>query len=178
MFDATVWLAQGFLGLFFLAAGAPKVIGRGIDRWIGFADLPRPLTILIGVSEVSAAIAIVVPMLIGDYQWLTVLAALGLAAVSLMASGFHIRAARSIGGVESLCAVETALWASLAATVAVGRWDELSTAPSVPADLLVPVIGVLIVAVTINLVVVARRPVQTTADRSVAAPRPRSTMPS
>jgi hypothetical protein len=29
MFDVALWIAQGFLALFFLAAGLPKVIGRG-----------------------------------------------------------------------------------------------------------------------------------------------------
>src|SRR5690554_6849224 len=60
MLDATLWIAQGFLALFFLAAGLPKIVGRGIDRWIGFDDLPRPLTIVIGLSEVAAAVALVV----------------------------------------------------------------------------------------------------------------------
>lgn len=168
MFDMAVGIAQGFLGLFFLAAGAPKVIGRGIDRWTGFEDLPRPLTIVIGGSEVSAAIALVVPMLIGDFQWLSVWAALGLFIVSLMASGFHLRAARGLGGVEGLCALETALWASLAGSVAIGRWDELSTGPSVSTGLLVPVLGVLMIAIIVNLVVVARRPAPPSPDRAHA----------
>ena len=51
-----------------------------------------------------------------DYgQWTTPLAAIGLATVSLMASGFHIREG------EWLPTVETALWASLAASIAIGR---------------------------------------------------------
>jgi hypothetical protein len=33
---------QGFLALFFLAAGAPKLIGRGLERWTGFSGVPRP----------------------------------------------------------------------------------------------------------------------------------------
>lgn len=167
MLDITVWIAQGFLGLFFLAAGAPKVIGRGIDRWIGFAELPRPLTVVIGVSEVSAAFALTVPMVVGAHQWLTVAAAGGLAALSLMASGFHLRAAEGRGGVEALCAGETVLLASLAGTVAIGRWDRIPTAPSVSSDLLVPVIGVLIAAIVLNLAAVARRPART-GDRAHA----------
>lgn len=43
MLDTILWVAQGFLALFFFAAGVPKVISRGIDRWVGFDDLPRPL---------------------------------------------------------------------------------------------------------------------------------------
>lgn len=91
MLDTTLWMAQTFLALFFLAAGTPKLLGRGLDRWIGFDAIPRPLTITIGVAEVAAAVALVLPMLVNRLQWTTPLAALGLAAVSLRATGFHIR---------------------------------------------------------------------------------------
>ena len=39
--NLVLWTVQGFLALFFLGAGAPKVIGRGLERWTGFAALPR-----------------------------------------------------------------------------------------------------------------------------------------
>lgn len=154
MLDTTLWVAQGLLGLFFLAAGLPKVVGRGIDRWVGFDDLARTLVVIIGVCEVAAAFALVVPMLIGTFEWMTPLAAIGLAVVSLMASGFHVRAG------EALPAVETALWASLAGSVAIGRWPEIETGPSWPAELLALAIAVLIPATIVNLVLLARRPVQ------------------
>lgn len=158
MLDTTLWVAQGFLGIFFLAAGLPKVIGRGIDRWVGFDDLARPLVIIIGLSEVTAALALVVPMLTATFAWTTPLAGIGLAVVSLMASGFHLRAG------EGLPAVETALWASLAGSVAIGRWPEVSTGPSLPADLLAPAMALLIPATIVNLVILVRRPVQPRAD--------------
>ena len=153
MLDTTLWIAQVFLGLFFLAAGLPKVAGLGIDRWIGFDDLPRPMTVLIGVAEVAAGLALVVPMLVDRLQWTTPLAALGLVAVSLQASGFHIRLQ------EWLPATETALWSLLAAMVAIGRWGEMSTGPSISSDVLAPVIGVLVLAVIANLVILFRQPV-------------------
>jgi uncharacterized membrane protein YphA (DoxX/SURF4 family) len=159
MLDTTVWIAQIFLALFFFAAGMPKVLGRGIDRWVGFDDLPRPMTILIGVAEVAAAVALVVPMLVDELQWTTPLAALGLVAVSLQASGFHIRRA------EWLPATETALWASLSGAIAIGRWEEMSTGPSISADALVPVIGCLVVAIIGNLVILFRQPVPTDSPR-------------
>jgi uncharacterized membrane protein YphA (DoxX/SURF4 family) len=153
MLDTTLWSAQVFLALFFLAAGLPKVAGRGIDRWVGFDDIPRRMTIVIGVAEVAAAVALVVPMLVAELRWTTPLAALGLAAITLPASGFHVRAQ------EWLPALETALWASLAGSIAIGRWDEMSTGPSISADVLVPVIGSLTVAVIANLVLLFRQPV-------------------
>lgn len=163
MLDIALWIAQGFLALFFLAAGLPKVIGRGIDRWVGFDDLPRALTILIGVSEVAGAVALVLPPLIGTFEWMSPLAAVGIAVISLMASGFHIRALSDISEDrlrEGLCAVETALWACLAGAIALGRWGEMVNGPTVPSDALVVAIAVLIPSIIINLVLVTRRPVQ------------------
>lgn len=154
MLDTSLWIAQGFLALFFLAAGIPKVVGKGIDRWVGFDDVPRVLTIIIGLSEVSGAAALAVPMLIENFEWMTPLAAVGIAVISLMASGFHIRAR------EGLPAVETALWASLATSIAIGRWGETSTGPSISADALVPIVAALVPTIVAILVLLARRPVE------------------
>ena len=153
MLDTTVWIAQIFLALFFLAAGLPKVLGRGIDRWVGFDRIPRPMTVLIGLSEVAAAVGLVVPMLVDELRWTTPLAAMGLAAVCAMAAGFHLREQ------EWLPATETVLWASLATTVAIGRWEELSTGPSISTDVLVPLVGLLVVAILVNLAILFRQPV-------------------
>jgi uncharacterized membrane protein YphA (DoxX/SURF4 family) len=153
MFDIALSIAQGFLALFFFTAGLPKIIGRGIDRWVGFDDIPRTLTILIGVSEVAGAAALALPPLVGAFEWTTPLAAVGIVVVSLMASGFHIRAA------EWLAAVETALWATLAGAVAIGRWAEITSGPSLPSGTLTVAIAVLIPSIIVNLVLLARRPV-------------------
>jgi hypothetical protein len=154
MLDTTLWIAQGFLALFFLAAGLPKVIGRGIDRWVGFDDVPRALTILIGVSEVAGAVALTLPPLMGTFEWISPLAAIGIAVISLMASGFHIRAS------EWLPAVETALWAALAGSIAIGRWGEIANGPHLPSDTLVVAIALLVPSIIVNLVLLTRRPVE------------------
>src|SRR5437660_11824149 len=82
--NLVLWSVQGFLALFFLAAGAPKIIGRGLERWTGFSDLPRPLVISIGLAEVLGAAGLVLPMASGILPWLTPLAAIGLAVIVLM----------------------------------------------------------------------------------------------
>src|SRR5947209_6512774 len=87
--NVVLWGVQGFLALFFLAAGAPKLIGRGIDRWTGFSDLPRPQVVFIGFTEVLGAAGLVLPMTTGILPWLTPLAAFGLGVIVLMASGLH-----------------------------------------------------------------------------------------
>lgn len=150
MFDTTVWMAEGFLAFFFLMAGLPKIVGRGIDRWVGFDQVPRPMTIVVGFAELCAAVGLVVPLLVKHWQWTTPLAALGIAVIALMASGFHVR------NREWLAGLETTLWASLAAAIAIARWEELSTAPSVSRNVLVPVLIVLVPAIIANLVVLAR----------------------
>ncbi|WP_427892105.1 DoxX family protein [Kribbella sp. GL6] len=152
MFTTTVWIAEGFLALFFALSGVPKILGTGIDRWVGFDDVPRGLTVLIGTSELAAAVGLVVPVLAGRGEWTTPLAALGIAVISLMASGFHLR------NREWLAALETALWASLAITVTAARWDKFATAPALSRHDLVPIaILVLLPALLVNLVVLTRR---------------------
>ncbi len=153
LLDFVLWGVQGFLALFFLAAGAPKVIGRGLERWTGFSDLPRPLVIFIGVSELLGAAGLVLPMVTDTLTWLTPLAAVGLAVTVLMATGFHLRAD------ERLPALETGLWAALAAAVAIGRWDLVASRAELPAWVLVAVVGLLVPSVITNIIVLLRRPV-------------------
>ena len=148
-----LWSVQGFLALFFLAAGAPKLIGRGIERWTGFSDLPRPMVVFIGVTEVLGAAGLVLPMATGIVPWLTPLAAVGLGIIVLMATGFHVRAD------ERVNALETGLWASIAAVIAIGRWDLVPTLTPAAAGVLVLALALLVPAVIINLVVLLRRPV-------------------
>jgi len=145
----------GLPGLFFVAAGAPKLIGRGLERWTGFSDLPRPMVVFIGLTEVLGAIGLVLPMATGIVPWLTPLAAVGLAVIVLMATGFHLRAD------ERINALETGLWASIAGVVAIGRWDLIVSHAYAPPGVLVAALGLLVPAVIINLIVLRKRPVKT-----------------
>jgi hypothetical protein len=138
--DVTLWSAQGFLALFFMGAGAPKILGRGLDRWTGFSGLPRPQVVFTGIAEILAATGLILPMVTGILPWLTPLAALAIAVISLMAAGFHVR------GNEHPNVLETSLLASIAAAVAIGRWNYLAGAidietwvPAVAIVLLIPV---------------------------------------
>src|SRR6266516_3223541 len=154
LLNLVLWSVQGFLALFFLAAGAPKLIGRGMERWTGFSDLPRPLVVFIGVTEVLGAAGLVLPMATGVVPWLTPLAGVGLGIIVLMATGFHLRAD------ERVNALETGLWASIAAVIAIGRWDLVVAAHAyAPPRVLVLALGLLVPSVIINLVVLFRRPV-------------------
>ncbi|MPZ51525.1 MAG: hypothetical protein GEU79_02125 [Acidimicrobiia bacterium] len=148
--EIVLWSLQGFLALFFIAAGAPKMFGRGLERWTGFTDLPRPLVLLIGITEVLGALGLVLPMAIDTQPWLTPLAAVGLAISVLMATGFHIR------GDEGLPALETTLWAALASVVAIGRWDLIIPGAEVPGWTLIVAVAVLFPAAIANIIVIWR----------------------
>src|SRR2546425_3746668 len=151
--NLVLWSVQGFLALFFVAAGAPKLIGRGLERWTGFSELARPMVVFIGITEVLGAAGLVLPMATGILPWLTPLAAVGLAIIVLMAAGFHVRAD------ERLNALETGLWASIAAVIAIGRSDLVASHGSTPPWVLVAALGLLVPSVIINLIVLFKRPV-------------------
>jgi len=154
MLNIVLWSVQGFLALFFLAAGAPKIIGRGLEKWIGFSDLARPLVISIGVAEVFGAAGLILPMATGILPWLTPLAAVGLAIIVLMAAGFHIR------GDERLNAVETVLWASIASIIAIGRWNLIGSRAYVVPSVLVAALTLLVPSAIIIVIVLLGRPVK------------------
>jgi DoxX-like protein len=150
--DLALWSVQAFLALFFLGAGAPKILGRGMERWTGFSEMPRSQVVFIGITEVLGALGLVLPMATGILPWLTPLAAVGLAIVVLMAAGFHLRAD------ERLNAVETVLWASIAGVIAIGRWDLVTSVAEVPPWVLVAALALLVPAAIINVIVLLKRP--------------------
>jgi hypothetical protein len=161
--NIVLWSVQGFLALFFLAASAPKIFGRGIEKWTGFSNLPRSQVVFIGFAELLGAAGLVLPMATGVLPWLTPLAAVGLAIIVLMATGFHLRAD------ERLNAVETGLWAGIAAAVAIGRWDLVGSGADVSPWVLVAVLGLLVPVAIINVIVLWKRPAESTEDSSTAA---------
>jgi hypothetical protein len=158
--NVVLWSVQGFLALFFLAAGAPKLFGRGIERWTGFSDLPRSQVVFIGFAEVLGAAGLVLPMATGVLPWLTPLAAVGLAIIVLMAAGFHVRVD------ERLNAVETGLLATIASGIAIGRWDLVASGADVSPWVLAAALSLPLPAAIINVIVLWKRPVKsgTSAD--------------
>lgn len=152
--NPVLWSVQIFLALFFLAAGAPKLVGRGIERWTGFSDLSRPQVVFIGFAEVIGAAGLVLPMATGVLPWLTPLSAVGLGLIVLMAAGFHLR------GDERLEAFETGLWASIAAAIAIGRWDLLADRLAISPWALIAALGLLVPSAVVTIVILARRPVR------------------
>ena len=153
MVNIILWSVQIFLALFFIGAAIPKIIGRGLEQWVGFSNLPRALVVAIGIAELLGSAGLVLPMATGILPWLTPLAAIGLSINVLMATGFHVRAD------ERLNAIETTLWASIAAIIAIGRWDLVDQASlAVSPIALAILLAVLLPAAIINVIILLRRP--------------------
>lgn len=114
--DIVLWLVQSLVAVLFLFIGAVQTTGRGLQRWKGFSDLPRPLTFLVGVTAILGALGLVLPMATGVWPWLTPLAALALTAKMLMSAGFHVRA-QEWGNV-----LYNTVWVGLLTTITIGRW--------------------------------------------------------
>jgi DoxX-like protein len=159
--NLVLWSVQVFLALFFLGAGAPKILGRAMERWTGFSEMPRNQVVFIGITEVLGALGLVLPMAAGILPWLTPLSAVGLAIIVLMAAGFHLRAD------ERLNALETVLWASIAAVIAIGRWDLVASVAEVSPGVLVGALALLVPAAIVNVIVLLRRPVNSATPRAV-----------
>ena len=151
MVNIILWSVQIFLSLFFLAAAIPKITGRGLGQWVGFSNVPRALVIAIGLAELLGSAGLVLPMATGILPWLTPLAAIGLSINVLMATGFHVRAD------ERLNAIETTLWASIAAIIAIGRWDLVDRANvAISPIALAVLLAVLLPAAIINVIILLR----------------------
>jgi DoxX-like family len=151
--NVILWSAQIFLALFFLGAAFPKLTGRGLERWTGFANLPHGLVLGIGMGEVLGSVGLVLPMATGILPWLTPLAAMGLSINVLMATGFHVRED------ERLKAIATTLWAAIAGIIAIGRWNLIDQAAlAISPHALVAALAVLLLALIVIVTIIYRHP--------------------
>ncbi len=116
--NISLWVLQVLLAAAFLMAGVTHGFQyeRAKTQLKWPADVPRPMVTFIGISEILGAGGLVLPALTGILPWLTPLAALGLAIIMVLASGFHAmrREYRSI--------VFNLVLLALATFVAYGRW--------------------------------------------------------
>ena len=89
--NVAAWILQGFLALVFLLHGllyTVPAMGRSME-----ANLVTPLWFrrFIGISELAAAVGLIVPAILHIFTWLTPLAAAGLVVVTLSAATYHTR---------------------------------------------------------------------------------------
>ncbi|WP_426517264.1 DoxX family protein [Diaminobutyricibacter sp. McL0618] len=90
-----LWILLAILALFFVAAGATKLVrSRTALASSGMAwadDYSAPMVKLIGAVEVVGAFGLVLPLLTGVAPVLTPIAAIGLAVVMIGAAVTHAR---------------------------------------------------------------------------------------
>ena len=88
-----LWVAQGLLAALFLMAGLMKLT-QPVDAlaqqlpWV--TSVPELLVRFIGLAELAGALGLVLPAALRVQPRLTVLAALGLVAVMVLATLFHV----------------------------------------------------------------------------------------
>ncbi len=90
--NVTLWVVQVLLAAVFLMAGLTKLsqpIGTLATSLPWVTSVPELLVRFIGAAELAGALGLVLPSLTRIRPRLTVLAALGLTVVMLLAAGFH-----------------------------------------------------------------------------------------
>jgi putative oxidoreductase len=88
-----LWVAQGLLGVMFLAVGAMKATQpiAALADMLGWpAAVPAALVRVIGVAEILGALGLILPAATRIKPMLTPLAGIGLATAMLLAMMFHI----------------------------------------------------------------------------------------
>jgi len=92
--NIAIWVIQGLLAVMFGMAGAMKATQEKeklAEKMPWANDYSASMIKFIGVSELLGGIGLVVPQLTGILPILTVLAALGLIAVMILAAAYHLR---------------------------------------------------------------------------------------
>ena len=119
-----LWIIQVLLALVFVASGSMKLFA--FDQFAASAPAlagSRGLVTFIGIAELAGAIGLILPRLTGLLPILTTWAAIGLATIMILATGFHLM--RS----EFSHAVVTVILLVLAVFVAYGRGFRTSANP-------------------------------------------------
>ena len=93
--DLALWIVQGLLAFAFIAVGAMKVFAyekyKALSEKNGPSGITRGLATFIGIAELAGGVGIVLPMATNIAPWLSLLAAVGLSTIMLLAIGFHLR---------------------------------------------------------------------------------------
>lgn len=124
--NITLWIAQVLLAALYLMAGSTKLFQpiEEIAKMLPWAaEMPAGMVRFIGLSELLGGIGLLLPSIFRIQPKLTVFAAIGLALVQVLATGFHIsRGETSVIGMN-------VLFLAMAAFVAWGRSQKIPIAP-------------------------------------------------
>lgn len=87
--NITLWIAQGLLAAMYLMAGSMKAFQparvRGNPQMTWAKDRADGFIRFVGTSELLGALGLILPLVTGILPWLTVLAAVGLTLIQLLA---------------------------------------------------------------------------------------------
>ena len=114
--NITLWIIQALLAFVFMASGSMKLFA--FQKYIAMSPAmanQRGLVTFIGIAELAGAIGVIVPGLTGILPVLTTWAAVGLATIMVLATGFHLKRA------EYPQAAVTVVLLALAVFVVYGR---------------------------------------------------------
>src|SRR5260370_24522445 len=94
--NVTLWIVQGLLAFAFIFVGSLKVFAyekfKAMSEKNGKpAGISRGLARFIGIAEIAGGLGIVLPIATNVAPWLSLWAAVGLAAIMLLAIAFHVR---------------------------------------------------------------------------------------
>ena len=112
--NLTLWLVQALLAVLFIATGFGKAFSSS-EQMADAMQLSTSLVRFIGICELLGAIGLILPAATRIQPRLTVWAAIGLATVMVLATGFHLMRR------EYYNVVGTVVILSIAAFVAYGR---------------------------------------------------------
>lgn len=115
--NIALWIVQGILAAIYIMAGSMKLFQIEKAREI-MPTRSDGLIRFIGISEVFGAIGLILPLVTGIFSWLTVLAAIGLATIQVLAIFTEHLPKKEFDRLP----VNIVLLA-LAAFITFGRWD-------------------------------------------------------
>jgi len=118
--NIVLWIVQGLLAAMYLMAGQMKTfqVAKTREQMPWAKDRSNGFIRFIGISELLGALGLILPLMTGILPWLTVLAAIGLSIIQVLALFTEHLPKKEFNYIP----VNTILFV-LSAFIAFGRWD-------------------------------------------------------
>ena len=118
--NIALWIVQGLLAAMYLMAGSMKTfqIEKAREQMSWAKDRSDGFIRFVGTSELLGALGLILPLMTGILPWLTVLAAIGLSIIQVLALFTEHLPKKEFNYIP----VNTILLV-LSAFIAFGRWD-------------------------------------------------------
>ncbi|MBI3151776.1 MAG: DoxX family protein [Chloroflexi bacterium] len=118
--NIALWIAQGLLAAMYLMAGVMKALqtSKAREQFPWAKNRSDGFIRFVGISELLGGVGLILPLVTGILPWLTVLAAIGLTLIQLLAI-FTVHLPKKEYNVIPVNVV----LAALAVFVVIGRWS-------------------------------------------------------